>query len=115
MDTIDELCQKFPEGFTKPTGVLEMDIDLAEFQLKRYETLQRAKRKLRACLRWRKINEEKVEKQGEKKAVKDVEEQLTRIEEGEAEDVAELPAAQKIEEPKKPSKRKKSCLGCCSK
>lgn len=55
MDTIDELCQKlppkctltergfvimksqlsapssarFPEGFTKPTGVLEMDIDLA--------------------------------------------------------------------------------------
>ena len=37
-----------------------------------------------------------MEKQGEKKAVKDVEEQLTRIEEGEAEDVAELLKPQRV-------------------
>ncbi|CAE7415400.1 unnamed protein product, partial [Symbiodinium pilosum] len=70
IEQIEELCNRFPAGFTKPEGVQELDIDIAELQLRRYETLQRAKRKLRVCLRWMKLKQGEVKVHAEE-VVKD--------------------------------------------
>ncbi|CAK9077464.1 unnamed protein product, partial [Durusdinium trenchii] len=113
IETIDELCQKFPDGFIKPAGAVEIDVDLAEFQLKRYQTLQRARRKLRVVLRWMDKTPKK-DKDGtgeERLATNQGSPESRRVAWAAPEDSPEQSNGKKKEETTKPGKKKRSCFG----
>ncbi|KAK3247033.1 hypothetical protein CYMTET_43457 [Cymbomonas tetramitiformis] len=59
-ERLEEISKIYPEGF-KPIlkegeEFVEMDQDLADFELKRYQTLQRARRKLKVILMFRSLS-----------------------------------------------------------
>lgn len=59
-ERLEGISKKYPEGF-KPDlkegeEFVRMDQDLADFELKRYQTLQRARRKLKVILMFRMLS-----------------------------------------------------------
>jgi len=111
IERIEELCDKFPAGFQKPEGVEELDIDLAELQLRRYETLQRAKRKLRVVLRWMKLNKGKGLSNGEGQALK--EDPAIEADQHRTSDKPDSMKPLAVADDK--AEKKSGCLGCCKK
>ncbi|CAJ1383362.1 unnamed protein product [Effrenium voratum] len=110
MHHIDELCRRFPNGFETPEGAEQLDFDLAELQLRRYEALQRAKRKLKVCLRWMKLNKGSTtlanpESQSQEQDLKQVE--VVPVEVKRVTPEKKPPKVVEAEE-----KKKQSCL-CC--
>jgi len=63
LDKIEDIGNRYPDGFQRKTGGAEVEeetegtaaMDLAELELKYFLTLQRAKRKLRGFLIWRRL------------------------------------------------------------
>ena len=54
-ERIRAIAAAFPEGFRLPEGVADIDQDMAEYELRRYQMLRRAKIKLRAINRLRSL------------------------------------------------------------